>query len=497
MSSPSTELTLDVEVPGLDKVFIAGAWCEPASDRAIDVVMPSTEEVIATVADPSVEDADRAAQAARKAFDEGPWPRMPVAERAAACRRLADEMAKRFADLDRAWVFEAGVTVAHAQMLNDGASPMIWDHAIEIAPKLAFEEERSTATGEVLLLHEPVGPVLAILTYNGPVPLMGMKVIPALLAGCPVVVKFAPESQLTGRIIAECIAAADFPPGVLSALPAGVEVTQHLVEHPAIDLIALTGGTVHAIDILKRSAERLPRTLFELGGKAPAIIGEDADLDAVLACGLVDGCTGYMGQVCVTLSRVLAPRSRYDEVVEALAERFAALKVGDPFDPGVDRGPLAVERARERTEHYVAIAQEQGAKVVTGGRRPPHLKRGWYYEPTLLRDVENTMTVAQDEVFGPVTCVIPYDGLDDAVRIANDTRFGLNATVSTKEQSTALEIARRLRVGAVSLNVIGVSLSEPFGGVKQSGWGREGGAEGIFDFTQLKQILLSGSYLEG
>lgn len=496
MSTP-TGTALDVEVPGLDQLMIAGRWESSVGDRTIDVIMPSTEEPIATVADPSTGDADRAAEAAKRAFDEGPWPRMANEERIAACRRLCDELVKRMDALNRAWMFEAGVTGAHAAMLNGAAAPMIWDFALEAASKLQFEETRQTPTGEILLRREPVGPVLSIMTYNGPVPLMGMKVIPALLAGCPVVIKFAPESALTGRIISDAIVAAEFPEGVLSALPAGVEVTQHLVEHPAIDMITLTGGTAIAIDVVRRSSGRLARTLLELGGKAPAIIGEDADLETVLGAGLVDGCTGYQGQVCVTLSRVLAPRSRYDEVVDALGERFAALKVGDPFDPSSDRGPMAVKRGLERVEYYVQSAKDAGAKVVTGGRRPPHLDRGFYYEPTVLRDVDNAMEVAQEEIFGPVTCVIPYDGIDDAVRIANDTRYGLNAAVFIPDQEQAIDVARRLRVGGVSINSVGISLSEPFGGVKQSGWGRECGTEGILDFTDIKQLLLgAGSYLD-
>ncbi|HEX4108953.1 MAG TPA: aldehyde dehydrogenase family protein [Solirubrobacteraceae bacterium] len=494
--STSTHTSLDIDVPGLDQLFIGGQWVDPASDRRVDVVMPSTEETLASVADPATADADRAAQAARKAFEEGPWPTMSAAERVAGCRRLADAMSARMTDLNKAWIYEAGVTVAHAEMLNGAASPMIWDYALEVAEKIGWEEPRATPTGDILLRREPVGPVLSIMTYNGPVPLMGMKVIPALLAGCPVVIKYAPESQLTSRIISDCVAEADLPEGVISALAAGTEVTRHLVGHQDIDMITLTGGPAIAVDVIKRSADRLARTLMELGGKAPAIIGEDADMDAVIASGLVDGCTGYQGQVCVTISRILAPRGRYDEIVDVLAERYAALKVGDPFDPTSDRGPLAVERARERTEHYVAIAQEQGAKVATGGRRPPELERGWYYEPTLLRDVTNDMTVAQEEVFGPVTCVIPYDGLDDAIRIANATRFGLNAAVYMADKDKAADVARRIRAGAVSLNTVGVCLSEPFGGLKQSGWGRECGPEGILEFTDIKQILLGGSYLD-
>lgn len=495
MSATNTP-ALDVDVPGLGELFMGGAWCAPASERIREVVVPSTEETVATVAEPSVADADLAAQAARRAFDDGPWPRMSAQERVGVCRRFTDELIRREEDLKRAWIFEAGPTIAHAEILSGAAPPLLWNHAMQVAPELPWREERVQDAGRVILRREPIGPALAILTYNGPVILVGMKVIPALLAGCPVVMKFAPESQLTSRIIADCALAAGFPDGVIGCLAADIEVTKHLVAHPAIDMIAVTGGTPIGMEVAGVASKRLARTLLFLGGKGAAIIAPDADVEHALTCGLVDGCTGYLGQVCVTMSRVLVPRARYDEIVTTLGDRFAALKVGDPFDPSSDRGPLAVERARTRTEHYVALAQEHGARVVTGGRRPPELDRGWFYEPTLLADVTNDMPMAQEEIFGPVTCAIAYDDLDDAVQIANDTRYGLSAAVFSHDEAAAMQVAERLRVGAVAINAIGVSLTEPFGGVKQSGWGRECGAEGILDFTDIKQILLSGSYME-
>jgi acyl-CoA reductase-like NAD-dependent aldehyde dehydrogenase len=494
MSSPA-KTRLDVEIPGLDKLFIAGEWVEPSSDRKFEVVMPSTEEVIATVAAPSFADADAAVAAARAAFDEGPWPRMTPAERAEVCRRFGAELEARMDVLNRAWTYESGYPKAHGDMINTGAGTMIWNHAIDIAPTLPWEEHRVSGASEVLIQREPIGVVLGILTYNGPVVEMGMKVIPGLLAGCPIILKFAPDSQLTSRLISEAVAAAGFPAGVISSLAADLETSQYLVSHEGIDMVHMTGGVPVAVDVVKRTADRLGRTALELGGKSPAIITDDADLDAVLPT-LVPGCIGGLGQVCVALSRILVSHKRYDEVVGRLAEAFKATKVGDPFDPSVDFGPLGNERAVIRAEKMLARAVEQGATVVAGGGRPAHLGRGFYFEPTLLRDVHEHMDIAQDEVFGPIVAVIPYDDIDDAIRIANGTKSGLAASVYSGDSDEALRIARRIRSGSVAINLAGVCLTEPFGGVKQSGWGRECGAEGILEFTDIKQVLLRGSYSE-
>jgi aldehyde dehydrogenase (NAD+) len=484
-------LTLDVEVPGQDKLMIAGEWVAPATGTSAEVISPSTEDVIATVADPSTEDADRAVAAARAAFDDGPWPRMSMQERVDACTRLCDELERRLPAMNRAWAHESGAPIAHGEMINDGAGVMVWRQTLDIALTLDFEEQREDA----VILRDPVGVVLAILTYNGPVVLMGMKVIPAMLAGCPVIVKHAPESALTARLIADAAVDAELPSGVLSVLPAGTEVTQHLVGHPGVDMVTLTGGTAIGVDVVKRTADRLARTLLELGGKSPAILLEDVDLDAAMET-LVPGASGFMGQVCLSLSRVLAPRERYQEVVDALASRYAALRIGDPFDPDTERGPLAVKRARDRTERYVEGAIADGAEVAAGGKRPAGLDRGYYYEPTVLAGVTNEMTVARDEIFGPVTVVIPYEDADEAVRIANDSRYGLASSIYGADTDLAMAIARRIQTGAVAINVAGISLGQPFGGVKQSGWGKECGAEGVLEFTSVKQVITGGSYLD-
>jgi acyl-CoA reductase-like NAD-dependent aldehyde dehydrogenase len=494
VTAPTSPTSLDVQVPGLDKLFIGGEWVAPATRETVDVVMPSTGQVIATVPAPSKADADAAANGARKAFVEGPWPRMSVAERIEVCSRYADALEARMERINRLWAFESGFPMTHSAMINTGASVLIWREALRNAALIPWEEQRNEGGSEVLLQRQPVGTVLGIITYNGPVPLQGMKIIPALLAGCPVVVKAAPESQLTTRVIAEAAAEAGFPPGVFSMLAAGTETSKYLVGHTGIDMVHMTGGTAVAIDVVSRTAPRLARTALELGGKSPAIILDDANLDDVLPT-LVPGAIGGVGQVCVALSRILVSRARYDEVVARLADEFPKYKLGDPFEEDTVLGPLSNERARERTEAMLERAQEQGAKIVVGGRRPPSLPEGgFYFEPTLLRDVTTDMEIAQEEVFGPITCVIAYNDIDDAVRIANDSRYGLAASVYSGNREAAVDAAKRIHSGGVAINLAGVCLTQPFGGVKQSGWGRECGKEGILEFTEIKQILLSGSY---
>jgi len=479
--------TLDIEVPGVDQVFVAGDWRDPASADKIDVIDPATEEVLARVARPTEADVDAAVAAARRAFDSGPWPRTPVKERVATVSRFCAAMAARFDALNRAWAFESGAPLKHGVMMHEGATAMAWNASLSAAATLPWEEDR----GDAVIRREPTGTVLAILTNNGPVALTAMKVVPALLAGCTVIVKHAPESQLTAHIIAEAAREIGFPAGVLSFLPADTPVTQYLVGHPGVDLVTVTGSQAIARDIVSRTAPRLARTALELGGKSPAILTEDIDLGEVMST-LAEGASSFMGQICVLLSRIIVPRTRYQEVADAFVSYYTALKIGDPFDPETDRGPLSVERARTRTEGYIAGAIAQGARVACGGKRPEYLPRGYYFEPTLLVDVNNKMTVAQEEVFGPVTCLIPYDTVEEAVEIANDTPYGLAASVYSGQVDTAIDLARRIRSGTVGVNVAGMALSQPFGGVKQSGWGRECGPEGILEFTDIKQMLIAG-----
>lgn len=475
---------LDLDIPHLDKHFIAGVWQDAVTSERIPVISPATEDELAKVPLPTITEADRAVEAAHEAFYSGPWPAMSLDDRVSVCSRLCDALEKRLPQLNRAWTFESGPTLAHGEIINDTVGSMVWRQMLEFAKQIDWEEDRDGAK----VLREPAGTVLTILTFNGPIVLMGMKVIPALLAGNTVVVKFAPESQLTMRLIGEAVLEAGFPPGVVSLLAADTPVTQHLVSHNKIDLVSLTGGTAIGVDVVKRTADRLARTIMELGGKSPAILLDDVDLPHALET-LVGGATGFMGQVCVNLSRVLAPKSRYDEVVEALAEHYRAIRLGDPLSRDSDQGPMSVQRGRDRTEASVAGALREGAVLAAGGKRPDQFQRGWWYEPTLLKAVDNQMTVAREEVFGPVTVVIPYDSDEQALALANQSDFGLAASIYTQDTDRAWNMARRLQSGAVAINMAGISFAAPFGGYKKSGWGKECGPEGILSFTQTKQVV--------
>lgn len=474
---------LDIDIKALDGQFIGTNWIK-SENNSYPVVSPSTEQILAHVSLPTIEESDYAVSLARETFDNGSWSKLPIKDRIEVCEKLCDSIEKRLPELNRAWALESGPTLSHARIINDQVGVAVWRQMLKSAKKIKWEEQREDA----LLLREPIGTVLSIMTFNGPIVLMGMKIIPALLAGCTVIGKHAPESQFTSRLISEAIEEAELPSGILTLLAADTKVTQHLVSHPSIDMVSLTGGTSIGIEVVKQTADRLARTTLELGGKSPAIILEDADLDSTLDT-LVPGSTAFMGQVCVNLSRVLVPKKRQDEIVDALASRYNSFEIGDPLFEGSQQGPIAVKRGLERTEQYVSSAKKQGANVITGGKRPSNFKKGWWYEPTLLSNTDNSMRVVKEEIFGPVTSVTTYDDYNDAIRLANDSDFGLAASIYGKDDDLIMNMAKQLQSGSVAINTAGISFMQPFGGYKKSGWGKECGDEGILEFTQIKQVI--------
>jgi len=490
MLSDRDELVLDggLRVPRPDALLIGGEWRRSSSRDGTPIVSPATEEVVAEVAMSSPEDADAAVAAAADAF-RGEWPRWPVARRVAVCGEFCARLEQRLDEIGAVWAVEAGIPLRWSRTLHRYAAKAAWSTALAVAEQALAAETRTTPVGEVRIEHEPIGPVLAVMPYNGPLATIGSKVVPALLAGASVVVKAAPESALMMRLVSACAIEAGFPSGVLSILPGGVEVSRHLVRDPRFEMISFTGGPRTASDILRESADRLPRTVFELGGKSPAVLREDVDLEQALRS-LVAGAMSGSGQICAALSRLIVPRTRHDEIVEAVARAYRSLAIGDPRWPNTDHGPLANRQALERTQRYVATARAEGATPACGGRRPEAFAAGYYYEPTLLVDVAPSDTVAQEEVFGPVTVVLPYDDEEQALAIANGTDYGLAASVYSADRERGLALARRIRAGSVALNTFGPTMSAPFGGVKRSGWGRECGPEGIREFSDTKQILL-------
>jgi aldehyde dehydrogenase (NAD+) len=310
------------------------------------------------------------------------------------------------------------------------------------------------------------------------------------------VLKLPPETRLVAQLIAAAAAEADLPPGVLGVLAADRQASKHLVAHPGVDTVSFTGGTEVGAQVLHATADRIVKTTLELGGKSAGIVASDMPTEELLPL-LLPGLLPFQGQVCVALSRLLVPRARQDEIAGALAHVFGSLKIGDAMDPGTEFGPVAVARTRERCETFVAQAVEQGAVLAAGGQRPAHLDRGWYYEPTLLTHVRNDMTVAQQEVFGPVFTMLPYDDIDEAVAIANDSPFGLTGAIFTQDADLARNVGRRVRAGSFTMNSTGGVLGQPFGGYKRSGLGREMGLEGYLEWTQLKvlKINTTGNYL--
>src|SRR4051812_5115587 len=469
--------------------YIDGGYVAPAGTATIDVVSPHTEEVMARVPEGTNADIDRAVAAARKAFDDGEWARTTPAERSAKIAALSAAINARMDEFAKLISSENGSPYSFSIMGQVLSSTMVLDYYAGLAQTYAFEELRSGLMGPALVRREAVGVVAAIVPWNVPLFTAMLKIAPALAAGCTVVLKPAPEPPLASYLLAECLDEAGIPAGVVNIVTAGREVGEHLVTHPDIDKIAFTGSTAAGKRIGALAGERLRRVTLELGGKSAGIILDDADL-ATAVPALLGSSFMNNGQACVAQTRVLASRDRYDEVVAAISEFAAAQIVGDPLDPETQIGPLVAERQRARVEGYIATAQKEGGKITTGGGRPSHLSKGWYVEPTVFTNVEPDSTLAQEEVFGPVVAVIPYDSPDDAVKIANNSEYGLSGTVFTSDIPAGIDIARRVRTGTFTINGFSLEFGAPFGGYKNSGIGRELGPEGLSAYLESKSICL-------
>jgi aldehyde dehydrogenase (NAD+) len=475
-----------------DKFFIGGEWTQPSSDARISVTNSATGELFLSVAEAKEADVNRAVAAAREAFDKGPWPRMSHDERANCMRAMAAELDQLAAPHARIWTTEAGALHSFTKTRCAGISNDYRTYAA-MAETFPFQERHKPKSGgEVaLLVREPVGVVAAIVPWNAAPGAISSKVGPALIAGCTVIVKVSPEAPGAAYILAEACEAAGFPPGVVNILTAEREVSELLVRHPGVDKVAFTGSTAAGKRIASICGERIARCTLELGGKSPAIVLDDYDI-ATAAQSIASRATFLTGQVCASLTRIIVSRSRHDALVEALSEQFRKVKVGDPFDPATQMGPLAMRRQLERVQGYIAKGKAEGATLATGGGRPAHLDRGFFVEPTIFGNVDNHSTIAREEIFGPVLAVIPADSDEQAVDIANDTVYGLNASVFTNDLERAYAVARRIRSGTVGQNGMRNEGSIAFGGFKQSGIGREGGTEGLRAYLETKVVVLDG-----
>jgi aldehyde dehydrogenase (NAD+) len=476
------------------ELFIGGEWVAPATARRIEVVSPFTEEVVATVPEGSEADIDRAVAAARDAFENGPWPRLPAAERADAIARLSKGIQARAQEFADTIIAEMGAPASWALMGQVFSATMVLDAFADFARVHPFEEERPGLFGRNLIRRVPVGVAAGIIPWNVPLFITSLKLGAAMAAGVPLVLKPAPEAPLDAFLLAEVAREAQIPAGVLNIVPAGREVGEHLVRHPGIDKVSFTGSTAAGRRIASICGELLKRCTLELGGKSAAIILDDADLAEAMPM-LLPNAIMNNGQACLAQTRILAPRHRYRECVDALAAQVDALTVGDPADPTVAVGPLVAKRQRDRVEGFLEAGRKEGARVVTGGGRPKGLDRGWFVQPTVFADVDNSMTIAREEIFGPVLSVIPYSDDADAVRIANDSDYGLSGSVWSKDVKRALGVARSVRTGTYGINAPGtMDLRNPFGGFKSSGIGRECGPEGIEAFVEVQTIVLPMGY---
>jgi aldehyde dehydrogenase (NAD+) len=474
-----------MSMSGSARPYIGGEWVEPSDGRPVEVINPATEEPVGHVHLAGAADVDRAVRAARAAFDDGPWSASTASERAAILSRAGELLSERAALLAQTITAEVGSPRAIADWQPVAARLYLDWHAAQ-ASAFPWEEERDGIRGPMLVRRQPVGVVGAIVPWNFPLALSFPKLAPALLTGCSVILKPPDETPLFGSLLAEVFEEAGLPPGVLNVVPADRKVSEELVRHQLVDKISFTGSTRAGRRIAALCGEQIKRCSLELGGKSAAIVLPDADLGVVIPQ-LAPNTMRNNGQTCTNATRVLAHRERYAEVVEALQEQIGAFRIGDPADPDVFIGPLVSDVQRERVEGYIAKGLQEGARLVLGGDRPDR-ERGYFVEPTIFADVDNRMTIAQEEIFGPVVSVIPYDDEDDAVAIANDSRYGLSGSVWGADAEHAKDIARRIRSGNVAVNQHSLDPAGPFGGFKQSGLGRENGVEGIEAYVEIQTI---------
>jgi acyl-CoA reductase-like NAD-dependent aldehyde dehydrogenase len=479
------------------RLYIDGQWNDATGGATYDIVNPATEEVIARSPNASVKDMQRAIAAARRAFDEGAWTRTTPADRARILRRLIDGLEKRKEEIRSLLIgMAAAEYVTHPiqvdtpfALLENYADLCKSYHFEEMLPVIVSETPMGTQVNNSMVYHQPVGVCGLIPTWNFPFFVTAQKIGPAIATGCTMVIKPSPYAPLLDLLIAEAIEECDLPKGVFNVVPGdGPELGAALVESPLVDKISFTGSVATGKRILAAAAPTMKRVHLELGGKSAAILLDDANLDQVSPFAASPSFF-HAGQGCAMCTRVLVPKGMHDGLVERIGGFVGAfVKVGDPSDPSVLLGPLIREERRQNVEKYIDAGNREGAKLVTGGGRPKDLKRGYFLEPTVFANVRNDMTIAREEIFGPVLSVLPYDGPEDAIRIANESTFGLGGAIFSNDPAKALAMAKRIRTGTLNINGAINLIHSPFGGFKESGIGREGGKWGFDEYTEVQAI---------
>lgn len=485
----TTERVLSNDLFTRNALFIGGKWVEPASNNRLDIVNPTTEEVIGSIPEACETDVDTAIAEAVDAFKNGRWRRLTYAERAQYLERLAVEIEARADRIAQAYVYDFGGTIRSGQFMAAGAAALVRAH-VGYVDRLSDEPERVTVGNlEALLVREPIGPVLGIVPWNTTFYVSVVKMVPALLTGCPIVIKVATENPLGSFVLAEAIEAAGIPEGQVSFLPGRREALGAITKRSEFSYISFTGSTEAGIEIMKDAAENVTALTLELGGKSGGIILDD--LDPVEHAPLVfAGTMAQAGQICTTYSRLFVPKSNEAAWRKALADYYNGLVVGDPSDPATDIGPLVSASHRDKVERYIEIARSEGATIIAGGERAAGLEQGYFVRPTLVADVTSEMRIVREEVFGPVITLQSYETEDEAIEMANDSEYGLAGGIFTLCEERAIPIALRLEAGNISVNLSSGSFQLPFGGYKKSGIGREGGFAGVEELLEWKQIQL-------
>jgi acyl-CoA reductase-like NAD-dependent aldehyde dehydrogenase len=468
-----------------DRLYIGGEWVEPSGDGTLEVIDSTTEQVMGRVPEGTPADVDRAVAAARGAFEV--WSQVPPHERAQACLAIGMKLAERGEEIAALVAREVGMPIELSAQIQAGLPTMDFMAMPDAVEQTEWEEQ----VGNSLVVREPVGVVGCITPWNYPLHQVAAKVAPALAAGCTVVVKPSEITPLNAFVLAEIVDELGLPAGVFNLVPGvGAVVGEAMAAHPGIDMISFTGSTRAGKRVSEVASGTVKRVALELGGKSPNVILDDADLMRAVPDGL-GKCFLNSGQTCSALTRMLVPRERLAEAEQIAAGTLPHLKVGDPLQPGHTMGPLVSEAQRERVRDYIRKGRDEGAKLVAGGDEPPEgLAQGYFVQPTIFSDVTPEMTIAQEEIFGPVLVLMPYDDEDDAVRIANDTVYGLAGGVWSADEDRARRVARRIRTGQVEINGAAFNPLAPFGGYKQSGHGRELGKFGLEEFLETKAIQI-------